>query len=198
MLTKRIQISSERVAQQLGNLWDDRDVRPQNVQVELARRNTVVDDISLGEDASEQRKGQRTFSAPSTTDDTDTFTGLDVEVEAVENFGTVGAVFGRQVLNNKLSAGRPIGRRDALRSRLGFLLDTPILQNSLQARCPIDQNRLSVKRANISYLFPLTSNSLRHLTHHMIILLNPTAMFNEKPTFAADPGSFMAPVPYTK
>ena len=42
--------------------------------------------------------------------DADPFAGLDVEVETVGDFGTVGAVFDRQVLNNESSAGRPIGR----------------------------------------------------------------------------------------
>ena len=48
------------------------------------------------------------------------------------------------------------------------------------------------------YLFPLTSNSFKYLTHHRIMVLNPTAMFNEKPMFAADPGLWIAPVPYTR
>jgi len=56
-----------------------------------------------------------------------------MEAETTENLGTVGAVFGRQVFDNELSAGGPISRRDALRCRLGLLLDVRVLMNSLQA-----------------------------------------------------------------
>ena len=51
----------------------------------------------------------------------------------MEDFGTVGAVFGRQVLDNESSTGGPIGRRDAFGCRLGLLLDVRVLMNSLQA-----------------------------------------------------------------
>jgi len=51
----------------------------------------------------------------------------------MKNFGTVGAVFGGQALNNELSAGRPVSRRDTLRYRFGLLLDFRVLVNSLQA-----------------------------------------------------------------
>ena len=132
MLTKRVQVSPERVTQQLRNLRDDRDVCPQSGQVDLARRNTIIGYVSLREDASEQRKGQRTLSTPSAADDTDTFTRLDMKVDTMEDFGTIGAVLGRQVLNNEFSAGRPIGRRDALRCWLRFLLDVRVLLDSLQ------------------------------------------------------------------
>ena len=73
----------------------------------------------------------------------DTFTGYDVEVETVENFGTVNAVFGRQVLDNEFSAGGQIGRRDALGCRLGLPLDACVLLNSLQAAYLGDQLRLT-------------------------------------------------------
>ena len=51
----------------------------------------------------------------------------------MENFWTVGAIFGRQVLDNEFSAGGPIRRRDALGCRLGLLLNVRVLVNSLQA-----------------------------------------------------------------
>ena len=116
----------------------------------------------------------------------------------MEDFRTGGTVSGGQILDNKFSTGRPIGRRNAPRCWLGLLFDVAILLNPLQARCSGDQNRLSVQGIDVSHLFPLTSNSFKDLIHHMIIPLNATAMFNEKPTFAADPGSWMASVPYTK
>ena len=72
-----------------------------------------------------------------------TFTGLDVEVETVENLGTVSAILGRQVLDNEFSAGRPIGGRDALGCRLGLLLNVCVLLNSLQATYLGDQLRLT-------------------------------------------------------
>jgi len=188
VLAERIQVPSERVTQQLRDLRDDRDVRPQSVQVDLVRRNTIVNDVSLGEDASEQRQSQRTLSAPCPSDNPDAFTGLDVEVETVENLGTVSTVLGRQILDNEFSAGGPIGRGDSLGCRLGLLLDVCVLLNSLQATYPDDQFHLTTQRTSKSYLFPLTSNVFKYLTHDKIIELNPTAMFNENPIFAADPG----------
>jgi len=62
-----------------------------------------------------------------------------MEVETIENLGTVSAVLSRQVLDKKFSAGRLIGRGDALRCQLGLLLDFCVLLNSLQATYPNNQ-----------------------------------------------------------
>ena len=111
-LTERIQVPSDRVARQLRDLRYDRDIRPQSVQVDLARRNSIIANVPFNEDASERHQGQRNLPAPSATDDAGTFTRLDVEAEAADNFGAVYAVLCGQVLDNKPSAGGPIGRRD--------------------------------------------------------------------------------------
>ena len=136
----------------------------------------------------EQRQGQRTLPAPGATDDPDTFTRLDVEAEAAENFGAICTVLCGQALNNEFSAGGPIGRRDTLRCRVWLLFDIDVLLNSLQTRCSSNQDYLSTRGITESHLFPLNSNSFKHLTHHKIMVLDPTAMFNKKPMFAADPG----------
>ena len=105
VLTKRIRIPSERVTRGLRNQRGDRDLCPQSVQNDLVRRGAIVENISFCKDASEQRQSQRTSSAPSPTDNTGMFTGLSgVEVETVEDFGTVGAVPGRQVLDSQFPA----------------------------------------------------------------------------------------------
>ena len=52
----RVPAPSERATQQLRNLRDDRDFRPQSVQVYLARQSTIVKNISFGEDISGQRQ----------------------------------------------------------------------------------------------------------------------------------------------
>ena len=51
VLAKRIQVPSQRVAQQLRDLRDDRDIRPQSVQIDLARWESIVEDIPFGEGA---------------------------------------------------------------------------------------------------------------------------------------------------
>jgi len=40
-----------------------------------------------------------------------------------------------------------------------------------------------MRKINKSHLFPLI---FKHLTHHKVMLLNPTAVLGEKPVFAAN------------
>ena len=47
MLIKQIQVSPQHVTKQLRNLRDNRDVRPQCIQVDRACGKAIVDDVSF-------------------------------------------------------------------------------------------------------------------------------------------------------
>ena len=116
---------------------NDRDVCPQSAQIDLVRRDAIVENISFCKDASEQHQSQRTSSAPSRSDNTGTFTKLDVEVGTVVSRCCTWQTSSRQ----RVPCWRQIDRRDALRYRLGLLFDVGVLLNSLQAGRSGNQSR---------------------------------------------------------
>jgi len=92
VLIEWIQISSESVRQQLGDLRNDGDVRPESLKVDLVRVHAVEVDGTLREDTPEQCQGQGALSATGATDNANAFSRCDSEIEVVEDFWAIRTV----------------------------------------------------------------------------------------------------------
>jgi hypothetical protein len=133
VLAEHVQVLSDRAAQELRRLRNDCDRTAECVKVEAGCGGAVVEYLTLGEDAPEEREGESALATARSADDGDTLTGFDLQRDLVEYDWTVGGVPGGQVLDLQVSRSGPVRRQDASLGGSRFLLDLEIRLNTLQA-----------------------------------------------------------------
>jgi hypothetical protein len=114
-------------------LRDNRHVAPECVQVHGRRRQTVIVDFAVGDDASEKGERKCTLARSGAAYNADALAGLDLEGKLVEHDRAVGGVTRRQVLDSESTRRGPVCGRNTVFSRCRLVVDLEVGLDPLDA-----------------------------------------------------------------
>jgi hypothetical protein len=126
VIAEHVQVLPERPGQELRCLRDNRHVAPKCVEVQGRRRQAVVVDFAVGDDASEKGERECALARSGAAYNADALAGLDLEGEVVEHDRAVGGVTRRQVLDSESTRRGPVCGRNAVLGRCRLVVDLEV------------------------------------------------------------------------